>query len=380
MVKRVLLVISNLEYGGAQRQIVELANNMDPARYDIHICSLSNYVPLEHDLFEAGKRLHIINKSWKFDASVVPKLAALAKKLKIDVIHSFLFDAEIASRLAGLLARIPAIIGSERNSHYHLKKRQLLAYRVTRRAVNVIIANSTEGSIFNAGIQGLNMSHYRVVHNGVNTTRFQPRNDIDKIKQSLGISQDEQLVGMFASFKTQKNHPLAFAAMKQVFHQIPKARFLMVGEELYGGMHGSDIYRLEMDRLVDKMGIRSRCYFLGNRDDVEKLYCACDATILPSLFEGTPNVLLESMACGIPVVATDIADNAKIVPEGKTGFLVPLGDDSYMAEKIIHLLHDETLRKKLGMNARQWVLEEFSCKRLAEKIAAIYDEALSSHR
>jgi glycosyltransferase involved in cell wall biosynthesis len=380
MSKRVLLVISNLEYGGAQRQIVELANNMDPARYEMHICSLSDYTPLQQDLHGADKRLHIIKKRWKFDASVVPKLSKLAQKLNIDIIHSFLFDAEIASRLAGLLAKIPAVIGSERNSHYHLKNRQILAYRVTRRAVDIIIANSTAGATFNAKIQGLNMSYYRVVHNGVNTTRFYPRNDRNCIKQSLGISQDEQLVGMFASFKVQKNHPLAFAAMKQVFQHVPEARFVMIGEELYKGMHGSDKYRQDMDRLVDEMGIRSRCYFLGNRDDVEKLYCACDVTILPSLFEGTPNVLLESMACGVPVVATDVADNAKIVIEGKTGFLVSLNDDMRMAEKIISLLRNESLRKQLGMNARQWVHEEFSCKRLAEKIAAVYDEVLSSHQ
>jgi len=371
------VVISNLEYGGAQRQVVELANNMDPARYDIHICSLSDYVPLQTDLHDADKRLHIIQKRWMFDASVVPKLAVLARKLKIDVLHSFLFDAEIASRLAGVLACVPAVIGSERNSNYRLKKRQLLAYHLTRRAVDMTIANSTAGAVFNARLQNLNMSCYRVVHNGVNTTRFHPRSDSSQIKQSLGIARDERLVGMFASFKAQKNHPLAFAAMKRVLNQIPEARFVMVGEELYAGMHGSDEYRRNMEHLVDEMDIRSRCYFLGNRDDVEKLYCACDVTILPSLFEGTPNALLESMACGVPVVATDVADNAKIVLEGKTGFIVPLGDDVDMAEKIVRLLRNEALREQLGLNARQWVLHEFSCKRLAEKTAALYDEALA---
>ena len=78
-----------------------------------------------------------------------------------------------------------------------------------------------------------------------------------------------------------------------------------------------------MDALVDELGIRDRCLFLGNRSDVADLYRACDVTLLPSLFEGTPNVVLESLASGVPVVATDVADNRLLLPEGEVGHVVP---------------------------------------------------------
>src|SRR5215471_17039059 len=93
---RLTLVVSNLEYGGAQRQIVELANHLDPAEFDVRICSLSPYVPLADDLRDRG-RLHVITKRFKFDATVVPRLAAFLRRTRTDVVQSYLFDADIAA-------------------------------------------------------------------------------------------------------------------------------------------------------------------------------------------------------------------------------------------------------------------------------------------
>jgi glycosyltransferase involved in cell wall biosynthesis len=371
---RALLVISNLEYGGAQRQVVEIANNADPGSLDLHLCSLSGYVPLACDLAQPA-RLHVVQKRFKFDLTVVPRLARLLRSLRTDVVHGYLFDAEIATRLAGRLAGTPLVVGSERNTDYYLKPRQLAAYRLTRSMVDLVIANSRAGAEYNRRTLGHAPEVYRVVHNGVDVQRFAPR-DGGAARRELGIASDERVVGMFASFKEQKNHPLFFAAARRVLARLPRARFLLVGEELYAGMHGSGEYRRRMDRLVEESGIRERCLFLGNRPDVERLYCACDVTVLPSLFEGTPNVLLESMACEVPVVATAVSDNAYIVPEGRAGYLVPLGDDLALAERVCRLLEDETLRATMGKAAREWTLREFSSAQLVRKTEAVYRQGL----
>lgn len=373
--RRAVLVISNLEYGGAQRQVVELANHVAPEAFDVHVCSLSEYVPLGRDIADAGRRLHVIRKRFKYDVSVVPRLARLLRGLRADVVHSFLFDADIAARLAGRLAGTPAIIGSERNTDYHLKRRQRITYRLTRGCVDRIIANSSAGRDFNRRLLGHAPQQYAVVHNGVNTDRFRP-GDRGAVRRRLGLHPDEPVFGTFASFKAQKNHPLLLAAARRVFERVPAARLMLVGDELYRGMHGSDEYRRAMDRLVDELGIRDRCLFLGNRDDVADLYVACDLTVLPSLFEGTPNVVLESMACGVPVVVTDVSDNAYIVPDGRCGFVVPLGDDAALADRIGRLLEDRPACEAMGRAAREWVTREFSGRRLAERTAAVYEAVL----
>jgi hypothetical protein len=112
---RALIVISNLEYGGAQRQVVEMANNVDPRRIELHLGSLSDYVPLASDLADRS-RLHVIEKRFKFDLSVVARLARLLRSVDAHVVHGYLFDAEIATRLAGRLAGTPLVVGSERNT------------------------------------------------------------------------------------------------------------------------------------------------------------------------------------------------------------------------------------------------------------------------
>lgn len=375
----VLLVIDDLEYGGAQRQVVELANGLDGNRVDVHVCTLSDYVPLGDQLRDSRRRLHIIEKKSKVDWTVVPRLSRLLRSLKVDVVHSYLFGADIASRLAGRLAGTAVIIGSERNARYSPKRRHVLAYKLTGSCVDLIIANSRAGAVFNSRAFGQPGSKYRVVYNGVDTLRFQPQ-DQDAIRAELGLPPGDRIVGVFASFKPQKNHGMLLQAFQRVLVSCPHARLLLVGDRLYGGMNGTDKCHAEMDALIDELGIRPRCTFLGNRCDVERLYPACDITALSSLYEGTPNVLLESMACGVPVVATDVSDNSYVVKDAETGFLVALNDVRTMAERIGMLLCNEPLRRGMGENAVQWIGERFSVKQLARNTEAVYLEALRSAR
>lgn len=376
--RRIVLVISNLEFGGAQRQIVELANAMDPLKYEAHVVSLSPYVPLAQGLRLPSGQSHVIRKRFKFDLTVIPRLARLLRRVRADVVHGYLFDAEIASRLAGWLAGTPLIVGSERNTDYYLKRRQLLVYRLTRGLTDLVVANSGAGAKFNRRMLGHPEPIYRVVHNGVDSVRFAPRPASENLatRREIGLADDEAAVGMFASFKEQKNQPLLLRAAKLVLARRPRTRFVFVGDELYLGMHGSDEYKRCVEKLIDELGVRERCLFLGNRDDVQRLYPACDLTVLPSLYEGTPNVALESMASGTPVIATDVSDNAYVIPDGRAGFVVPLGDERALADRILALLEDAELRGRLGRQAREWVEQEFTTARLAQKTVEIYEQGL----
>lgn len=372
----IVLAISNLEFGGAQRQVVELANCMNAGRFDVHVVSLSTYVPLGSELAEADRRLHVVGKRFKFDASLVWRLARLLKNLRADVVQGYLFDAQIATRLAGRLAGTPLVVGSERNADYTLKWRQKAAFRMTRACVDLIVANSGAGAAFNRRMLGHSEEQYRVVHNGVNASRFHPA-DGAAMRAELGIAPDERLIGMFGSYKRQKNHPLFLAAGQRVLREFPRARLMIVGDELHAGKGKSDLTRARVEQLANELGIASRCLFIGNRLDPERLYPACDVTVLPSFFEGTPNVLLESMACGVPVVTTDVSDHRYIVPDGRVGFVVPLGDEGLLARRLCEMLGDDARRAEMGRAARAWIEQEFSTARLAEKTAAVFEEGLA---
>jgi glycosyltransferase involved in cell wall biosynthesis len=133
-----------------------------------------------------------------------------------------------------------------------------------------------------------------------------------------------------------------------------------------------------MRRLVEELGLSQRCLFVGNREDMPEVYSLCDATVLPSSREGTPNVLLESMACAVPVVASDVADNHYIVKDGETGFVVSLGDVAAIVDRVCAILEDSRRREALGRAGRAWVSEEFSTAALARKMEAVYLERLQA--
>ncbi|MEQ1579234.1 MAG: glycosyltransferase [Steroidobacteraceae bacterium] len=371
---RVLIVVSNLEYGGAQRQIVELANHVDAGECNIQICSLSAFVPLGEQLKDPSS-LHIVVKRAKFDLTVVLRLAALIRRLRIDVVHGFLFDAEIAAQLAGRLAGVRAVLGSERNTAYELKRVQLLAHHLTRRCVDLVVANSSAGAVFSSRMRGHALQKYRVVRNGVDLERFRPV-DGSRVRAELGWGSDILLVGMFASLKEQKNHPLLLRAAREVIKQVPNARFVFVGDVLWGGVDGSDSYAEQVRALIAELGLERVSRFLGNRNDLPELYSACDLSVLPSLFEGTPNVLLESMACGCPVVATDVSDNGIVAPDGKVGRIVPSMDQKALADALCELLANAELRRAYGRNARLWAEQEFAVPVMAGRMLAVYREAL----
>lgn len=370
-----MVVISALGYGGAETQAVELANSIDPALLDLQLCSLSTYVPQAGRL-QHPERLHILRKHWRFDATVVPRLARLLRAERIDVVHGYLFDAEIACALAGRLAGVRAVVGSERNASYEISRIQRLAYRLARGCFDCIVANSQAGADFNRRALGFPAEHYRIVRNGVDTTRFRPV-DGAATRAALGLAADTPVIGMFASLKPQKNHLLLLRAARAVLEAVPAARFLFVGDILPGGKHGSAQYARDVQAAVDLLGLRSACQFLGNRTDLPQLYSACDLTVLPSLFEGTPNAVLESLACGCPVIVTDVADNERIVPDGQVGRVVPSGDAAALSSAIVEMLTVPGYRAALAARARAWAEQEFSLRALSSNMTRVYRELVN---
>jgi glycosyltransferase involved in cell wall biosynthesis len=373
----VALVISNLEFGGAERQVVELANNLDATRFEVHIVVLSDYVPLAAKLHRKRIQLHVVSKRNKYDVSVVFRLRNLFRSLGVDIVQAFLFDAEIASRISSRLAGVRVIIGSERNSGYRISPLKRILLRLTAPLTDYCIANSSAGAEYNRTLYRQPSSKYRVIRNGVDTRRFGPGSQV-VARDALGIRQDIYCVGIFGSFKAQKNHQLFFRMAAQLTAIHPETVFLIVGDSLDGGQRDSVSHKAELLRLIKELDVETNCLFLGNRSDVETIYPACDVTVLPSLHEGTPNVALESMASQVPVIVSDVSDNRYVVKDGHVGYVVPPDDLDALVERVAQLCANRELAKQLGENARRWIDERFSNERLAQNFASVYEEMLQA--
>ena len=369
----VLILISNLGYGGAERQVVEIFNHIDRKKIDLHLCTLSSHLPNAPSLIDLPKRLHNIQKKHKYDFSVVGRVYKLIKLYRIEIVHGFLFDAEITARLAGKLAGCPLVISSERNSFHNYRSIQTVLFKITASMANLCIANSEAGIKYHKSTFNLPPEKYRLLRNGVDLERFN-KQPTEHIRQSLELDDDTLVVGMFGSLKRQKNHRLLIESIPSIVEDIPKVKFLFVGGHLEEG-HESGAsgagYKQELITLIEQLNIEKFCLFVGAKSDIEAWYSLCDLTVLPSLYEGTPNVLLESLACGTPVIATDVADNKTLLPD-HCGATVPLNDPSYLAEKVSQLLGNPEKREAFSKNARQHAEKEFSLQKMAKTLEDIY--------
>jgi glycosyltransferase involved in cell wall biosynthesis len=383
-----MLLVSSLEHGGAERQVVELARALDRARFDPLVCSLSDDVPLARELPDPDALL-VVRKRWRFDAATVPRLAARMRERRVDLVHAFLFDAEMAGRLAARLAGVPVVVSSERNSDYRRPALHTAALRLTRGWVTALVANSEAGRRFSLRTTGLPASAVRVIHNGVDLARFAP-GDPAAARASLALDAAGPVIGMVASFKPQKNHPLLLEVARRVLAREPRATFVCAGEPLRaqagaaplragtGAHRGVAAYHAQVARTIEEDGLAARVRLLGRVAEVERVYRACDLTVLTSRHEGTPNVVLESLACGVPVVVTDVADNRAIVPDGVAGYVVAPDDAEAMAERVRQLLADPDRRRAMGEAGRRHVEANFSVAAMARRTEALYAELLAA--
>jgi glycosyltransferase involved in cell wall biosynthesis len=377
----VCLLISSLEFGGAERQVVEMIRSFDRQKVKPMVCSLSTEVPLARFLPGNQEDLSIVEKRGRFDFTTVFRVARLLRQQRVDVVHAFLFDAEIVARLAARLAGVPVVIASERNTDYVRPRLHTIALKSTQGMFDVMVANSTSGKNFNVQTLGLSDSRIEVVHNGVDVERFQPDRGAGlAFRERLGIAPGVPLIGMVGSYKRQKGQDCFLWMASRVRKEIPGAHFLLVGGPLRDDLEETTRFQSEVQQLAGKLRMSDCVRFLGNQQDMKAVYNACDATALLSRREGTPNVVLESMACGVPVIAADVADNAMIILNGETGFVVPREDFAAAAVCATQILGKPAFQKELGENARKHACEQFSLLVAASKLEKIYTRCLQNKR
>lgn len=242
-----------------------------------------------------------------------------------------------------------------------------LIRRLSRRVITVSQARAVDfaGAAFEqVGV--------RVVHNGVNLARFTTaRKRPDSLLSSLGLPAHTQLVALVGIVSAHKGHDTLMRAAAQVLQVRPDTAFLLAGPEL--GDFGKDLRDL-----ISELGIAHRVFFLGPRDDVPDLLSGIDLLVLPSVQEALPLVLLEAMASSKPVVATRCGGPVEIVVDGETGYLVDVGDDIAMANRILLLLQNPMVADRMGRAGRRHAETHFSLATYARNIEKVICEVYAS--
>ncbi len=366
---RTLFVIDELDIGGTEQQILELVKRLDRRRYIPLVCC---FRPgrVSAEIEAAGVPVFVLPKRAVVDIRLVWRLVRLMRRERIGLLQTYLFTANTWARLAGILARVPVIVTSERNVDVWEQATKRVIGLWLNRWTRLTSGNSEAVKEYLTG-KGVPRDKLRVVYNGVDATRFETPVASDDTKAELGIPPHHSVVCLLARLEPQKDPRAFLQAAAMLIQKMPAVSFLVVG----GGS-----LRADLERESRELGIETRVIFTGPRRDVHRLLAACDVSVNSSLKEGMSNTIMESMAAGKPVVATTVGGNPELVADGVTGFLVPPRDVVALAHAIERILADPPLAKTMGHQARERIAQRFSVAAMVEETERLYDEVTGAGR
>lgn len=393
MIKLVLL-IPTLDRSGAEKQLTLLATRLPRPEFDLHVLALTRGGPYERDLREHEIPVTILGKRWRFDPPAWWSLRRELARLSPHVLHTWLFAANSYGRLAAGPRRPWKTVVSERCVDTWKAPWQLWLDRRLIARTDRLIANSHAVADFYRQ-QGVPDDLITVIPNAIEcparegaphcgrhadsgpSSTVVPRSTSEETRErrddraqlrvrllkELEIPPDARLIGCVGRLARQKRiDDLLWAA--QVLRQADERAYLLI--------IGDGPERARLEQHARNVECAAHVRFLGHRSDVAQLLRLLDIYWLGSDFEGMSNSLMEAMAAGIPVVATDIPPNRELVKHGEHGYLVGVGDGVGFAQFTLRLLHDEPLARRLGAAGRQRMAEEFSVKKMVAAHAALY--------
>lgn len=359
---RILYIIPTLDRSGAEKQLTMLATRLPREEFQIEVCALTRGGPFELELQAAGVPVHVLGKRLKIDPVAAWRLFQLIRRGRFDVVHTWLFAANWHGRAMAQICRVPIIVVSERCADHWKGFSELLLDRWLAPGTDSIVVNS-RGVLDFYKAKGLDPSKLVLIENGITDSQLGVRVNRETIIAELGLPSDAEVLGIVGRLWPQKRVRDAIWAVEVLRNVRPRLHLVIVGD-------GPD--REDLKEYARKAVLDQRVWFLGSRSDVDRILNGIDVLLLPSQFEGMSNTLMEAMVAGRPVIASDIPGNDELVRDGKTGFLVPVGDIKALASRINQLLDDRSLREELGQAGRRRVLEEFSVDRMVEQHVSLY--------
>jgi len=373
---RIVHLVYSLGTGGLENGLVNIINRTPPQRYRHAIVCIDRSGPFAGRL-QGDVPVIELRKRPGHDLGCYRRLLAALAVLQPALVHSRNLAA-LEMQLAVALRRGVRRVHGEHGRDLSDLDGSNWKYRLLRRSLRPLIhgwiAVSEDLASYLRRDIGVRAAQVHQLDHGVDSERFAVPGT-DRCRQALpaGFLPPDGLlvgtVGRLAGVKDQQSLLAAFAQLRSAAPDLaPRLRLALVGD-------GPERAALAAQAVA--LGIADATWFAGDRSDVPALLAALDLFALPSLAEGISNTVLEAMASGVPVVATDVGGNPELVKPGVNGVLVPVGDAAALAQALLVLLRDDTGRRDMGRQAREWVSERFHWDRTVERYLAVYDQVIA---
>jgi glycosyltransferase involved in cell wall biosynthesis len=356
--------VSGLGLGGAERQIVLLSKKLVRLGHDVSIYTLTRRNPRIDELAGVDVDVRIDHKGQRLDIGVLRRLRRHIRVWRPDIVHGFLYDGDLYTRLAGWGARVP-VLNSERNDNYALSLVRRMGYHLTSMLCDGIVANSYAGAQFARRLHRVRQDEVHVVWNGI---------DLEEIDARMARSpqpaepffpgSDIKRLCMVGAIKPQKDYPLALRTLRTLLDRDLSWRLICVGDELSDKFLG---HKEQVMAERDRLRLEPFVKFLGHRRDVPEIIASSDLLLVTSAHEGFPNVVLEAMACGTAVVSTDYSDVRRILPLAEQ--VVGSRAEHEIAEAVVRCYRR---RAELAKAQRRWVEQHATASASAAALLAVY--------
>lgn len=316
---------------------------------------------------EAGIPVKLINFRGDFDPFCIAQLALFMTRNKIEVVLTNMDKELRCGGIAAKLARVPVVI-PRRGIDYPLKNRWRYRFAYNALATHVLANSHATKRALLKNAPWLNERRITVIHNGIDLASF-ANSARRNIRAEYHIPEHAPLLGFVGQLDERKGLGVLLSAFGKILQHQPEARLILAGEGPLREMIESE---------VREKGWEKSIVLAGFVDDVAAIMHAIDVLLLPSYWEGFGIVIIEAMACGRPVITTNISSMPEIVNEGATGYLIPPGDEQALAERALSLLQNPALRARMGAAAKQRAAENFSHERMIARLEQLFENALSN--
>lgn len=366
---RVLHVIDSLDLGGAQVVLENLIKHGDQARFEFEIAAMHG----RGKMWDRLAALGVPMRSLSFHARVplyVPRLAWRCVTRRYDVVHTHLLAANVIAKPVAALCGVRVRINHDHCNDKLTDPRRwaLRADTMTNRFSTHVVAVSESTRDFLVQREGVPASRVTTIHNGIDLGVYRPHPELRAAaRQKFGLPADAFVVAGVGRLTHQKNFPLFLDVAAEVAKAHPQAVFAIVGT-------GEDEATLRAQ--AERPGIAGRVKFLGFVGDMPALWPALDCLLLTSRYEGLPITILEAMACGVPIIASNLDGMREILRDGDNAALVPPGEPAPYVAAVRALIEQPSLVARHADAALATVRAGYSAAGMARAVEGIYQRYL----
>ena len=360
--------MTQLSRGGVEAKLASVLPLLARRGFDVGVCCIKQRGPLAETLEAAGIPVLVCPVKSRLSPSGIFRLASFLRRRRVDIVHTHMYAANITGTLAARIASAPVVVSNVHNVGKFRSRRQVLTERLVSRFRDATVCVSEAVKKDYISTTKLDETNVYVIYNGVDVSRFKPR-DATSIRRRLGFAPGEKVLVFAGRLIPQKSPELALEAFAVICKVLPGTRLLILGR---GHLLQS------LSAKAKSLGLGDKVVFAGYREDVEHFLSAADLFISSSTKEGFSNVLLEALASGLPAVVTDVGGNREAIRHGKEGFLCKPHARS-LGQAALRILRDPVLCAKMRVMARARALE-FDVDHMAEQTACLYTSLLKAKR